>query len=332
MTRVHLPLSIILSSLIVGLSGCGGPQIPVNPPSLCFMEAPMLDDGSGERAPRANEWVTLILGQNAAMDRTAPAQNCTGQPIRWPSGEECGREDGTPTSSTLQDASVIVRQVDPNTRLVWIQTHRYAGDTNEALGPIALVEKSSAIGEVRSAGWVVRSVGMLRGYTGDVTLRLRGTPQEGLLIAEGTACSEDDDSRCARSARILPMVGYRFMPTPVYTSENECVGPAQIYTTRYQEATLPSGWSRLFHLTSSFQYAGGGLTVIESITATDTSEAHPEVPPRRFRLVDAQRSISLEDGRLIAEGTPVWPRMLSHDGSTAVDTDDQSADADSASE
>jgi len=332
MIRVDSLQVMALAIFSFGLLGCGGPQIPANPPSLCFMDAPMLDDGSGERSPRASEWVSLILGDNAAMDRTAPAQACTGEAIQWPSADECGREDGSPTAATLQDASVVVRMVDADTRLVWIQSHRYAGDAQEALGPVALVQKTTEIPELRSAGWVVRSLGMLRGRTGDVTMRLRGTAHEGLLIAEGQTCASDDESSCTRSARLLPMVGHRFMPSPVYTAADDCVGPAEIYTTRYQEAALDTGWSRLFHLTGSFQYANGGLTITESITATDTSPDHPEVPARRFRLVDAQRSMSLEDGRLVADGTPVWPRMLSHNGNTVVNGDDESTNTDSASE
>jgi hypothetical protein len=258
------------------------------------------------------------------MGSGAPAQDCTGQAIQWPTGDECGRESGSATAATLSDASVIVRQVDANTRLVWVRTHDYAGDARESLGPVAIVEKTLEIPELRAAGWVVRSMGMLRSRVEGVTLRVRGSGATSMLIAQGQTCADaEDETTCTRSARILPLVNHRFMPTPVYTDDETCVGPAQVYTSRYQNVTLESGWSRLFHLTGSFRYTGGNLAITESITATDTSPDHPAVPPRRFRLADAQRSITLDGGRLTAQGTPVWPRMLRYDGMTQIHEDEE---------
>lgn len=313
-----------------GLLGCGGPQIPANPPSLCFMEAPQFEDGSGERNPRASEWAGLLLGadSDSVLNSTAPGQDCTGQRIAWPTGEECGREEGTASASTLTEESVVVRQVDANTRLVWVMTHGYGGEDAEALGPVALVERTPAIGELRPEGWVVRAMGMLRNRAAGVTMRLRGSGDDRLLVAEGQTCANpDDEDSCTRSARIMPIAAGRFMPAPVYTEDGTCVGPATVYTNRYSNATLESGWSRRFHLTGSFQHSGTTLTITESVTATDTSPDHPAVPARRFRLVDAQRSISLDDGRLIAQGTPVWPRMLRYDGTTQIHEEDENTDS-----
>jgi len=297
------------------------------------MNAPELE-GGGERNPRAAEWAELILGESATMGSRAPSQDCTGQAIQWPTGDECGREGGTATAATLSDDSVIVRQVDADTRLVWVRTHEYGGEDQESLGPIALVEKTVEIPELRPAGWVIRSIGMLRSRAAGVTMRIRGAGDNSLLIAEGETCATpDDETSCTRSARILPLVNHRFMPTPVYTDDDQCVGDAQVYTSRYTTTTLETGWSRRFHLTGSFQYASGNLTITESITATDTAPDHPAVPPRQFRLVDAQRSIALADGRLTAQGTPVWPRMLRYDGTTQIHEDEEaSADSGDASE
>lgn len=303
-------------ALLLQVSCGGAPNL--GPEPICFEPQPAMDGESGAtRDPRAEEWAQLLLGDSARLGQRAPSQSCNGQGIAWPSEPQCGNEGGSPQAVQLTEDSVITRRLSATTKLVWVVTHRY--EDGEGLGPVALVEKLPEVEEHRPEGWAVRVVGPLRSYTGRPRLRLEGQGHGSLLVAEGDDCEDPAaDPGCERHARLVPVVDDRFAPQPVRTRSGRCVGAAVLHVSRKQTVELGDGWTRAFELATSFQYASGTLTVHEQVTADDTPDGTPEVPPRRFRLVDSDRAIVVSEGRLIARGAPLWDRMLRLHGGTAL--------------
>src|SRR5512138_2693153 len=103
----------------------------------------------------------------------------------------------------IGDGDVVVSEVDPKHRLVWIMTSRYA--SGDALGPVALVELEGKFLKVEA-------IGSLRGNPQRAKLSILRAGGSTLLVAEGERCTGESAASCERSARVMPLVGSRFEP------------------------------------------------------------------------------------------------------------------------
>jgi hypothetical protein len=295
----------LLGLSLAGLGGCGG-EVRETPPPLCTLSRENETEQARRRDPDNEELVRLMLGSGARLEGRAPESECSGQPTSA-HRSECDAEAATLPTVELTDASIVTRRVTDERQLVWIMTR---SDGVEAEGPIALVER-------RERGLVVKAQGVVRADRGRPRFRL--VSNDRILVVESERCrDENDPATCERTAQILVRNGNRFEREPVRHRETgRCLTPPSVALSRTTTSTLENGWERTFLLSASWEEGSGGLVVHETVSVRDRDPRAPAVPPRPFREVSSDRTLTLGSG-LTGEDVPLLQRTLVDLASVAV--------------
>lgn len=291
-----------LVSLALALlaAACAGPH-PWSRTTLC-------EGGraAGGAEPGAAEWTRLLLlGWDAETGRvTSPAVDCTGAQVRW-DGPALACDDGSTARTLLPDRplgpeDVVVTPLAGRMRLVWIVTSRYA--SGDGLGPVAAVE-------LYDDRLVVRAVGALRANVLRARLRLEPLGATEALVAEGERCGSADPASCERAVRVMPLVGERFAPSRVETSEGACASPAWFWLGREESERLDSGWRRRTRLEGTIRFGPPGFVVDEQVAIHDLDPRQASAPPRPFRKAESRLEVTATGGRLVTTGSPLWNRV-----------------------
>ncbi|WNG34318.1 hypothetical protein F0U61_12270 [Archangium violaceum] len=299
MKRRLLVAALALTTPLVGCATVPRPQLceaAVNPRERSF--------------PTPDTWFGLLLHGFDAKHGAAPRPpvDCSGAPVAWeePSADEC-REAGPqpkplPPKERLDEKDLISVTTQANERLVWVITRRF--DNGEGLGPVALVETTKK-------GFSVRGLGSLRGMTENVQLRIEHVGSTDVLVAEGDACTTEEQPQvCRRAARILPLRNGRFFAEAVSDSERACLGAGWFPLAREQIFEMPSGLRRKFELTSTLVFNSDSITVQEQVSVSDSDPKQPSIPERLYRRAQNERKLTVEDNVLVGSAPSLWSRMV----------------------
>jgi hypothetical protein len=295
----------LLGLSLASLGGCGG-EVRETPPPLCTLSRENETEQARRRDPDNEELVRLMLGTSARLEGRAPESECSGQPTSA-HRTECDAEAASLPTVELTDASIVTRRVTDERQIVWIMTR---SDGVEAEGPIALVER-------RERGLVVKAQGVVRADRGRPRFRL--VSNDRILVVESERCrDENDPATCERTAQILVRNGNRYEREPVRHRETgHCITPPSVALSRTTTSTLENGWERTFLLSASWEEGSGGLVVHETVSVRDRDPRSPAVPPRPFREVSSDRTLTLGSG-LTGEDVPLLQRTLVDLASVAV--------------
>jgi hypothetical protein len=180
---------------------------------------------------------------------------------------------------------------------VWVPTTRFA--SGDALGPVALVERTRS-------ELVVRAVGPLRAFPVRARLALVEAGRSRVLVAEGERCAPGaGPGSCERAARLVPLVGDRFEPQPIAAADGACLSPSIVYLQRAETEPLEGGRVRRIELTASLAPGNGTLDVQELVVVREGAAGAASLA----RRAEDGFTVRLEGGRLVATGRPLWPRM-----------------------
>jgi len=296
-----MPRPLALAPLCALLACASGPH-PWSGRSLC--EAPI--DRNAQTID-ADTWFALLLRgwDPRTREVTTPAVDCTGTQVRW-EAPAISCTDGSLAktllpSHPLGEADVVVTPYAEGIQLVWVLTGRYA--SGDAVGPVAIVER-------KRSDLVVRAAGALRGYPDRVKLRLEKTANTEMLVAEGERCSSPDPSSCQRAARLVPLRGDRFQPEPFVSDAGSCVAPAWVDLARQETERLDSGLRRRYQLAASLAFEPSLVRISEEVLVHDLDPHKPATPPRLFRRAQADRTVSIRDGKLVATEPSLWTKVM----------------------
>ncbi len=284
------------AALCLGLlAGCAG--APRAPEGLCRVER---NRGAGpDVAPEA--WLSLLLhGYDANTSQVVGAPlDCTGTPIAWQDVDDsCAARMETPLpAGRLTPSSVVVANLDANTRLVWIQLQRFPD--GDALGPLARVE-------VRSDSLVVLATGSARSGPERTRLRLEQLNGVDLAVLEGEHC---DGPACQRLARLIPQRGRRFIPEPFRLPDGKCAGPAALAVKRQKEVPSTPGFRRIFELESTLAFSPSQLVVHEQLFVRDRDIRLPTAPLRLYRSAQDERTVTATPDQLVVTKRSLWARL-----------------------
>jgi hypothetical protein len=293
------------ATLGIGLfTACSGPQHPWSREEACTAtkSADQSVDNDWEL------WVQLLLrGYDKETHRaTSPAIDCTGAQVKWDAPALACNDTATARAQLpdkpITEADVVVNQITPELRLVWVITNRFA--SGDALGPAAIVE-------IRPTYIIVRAVGPLRANAQRVKLRLEKLGKTEALIAEGEQCASKDPASCVKAARLLPYWQRRFMADLVSSEGGTCLQPTLFYLAREESSKLESGWRRRFRLTGALLFDPQGFMVQEELVAQDYDPKSPTTPPQTFRKAHSDQTVRLVEGRLVGDKPSLWTKMRS---------------------
>lgn len=283
-------------------AGCAAAEHPWSGSSVCEV------DRRPDEAIPAAAWIgILVKGWDPATRRaTSPAVDCSGAQVRW-DAPALLCQDGSVARTLLPDRplgadDVVVVPLGEAFRIVWVVTNRFA--SGDGLGPAAVVE-------LRKSHLVVRAVGHLRANVLRPKLRLAKIGTAEVLVAEGEVCASNDPASCARSARVMPLVGTeRFMPAAVIDAGGACVSPAFFHLGREESEPLSSGWRRRYRLDATLDFAQAGAVLKEQVVVHDVDPRHPNTPARLFRRADADTELRFDGRSFVSGGPTLWTRML----------------------
>jgi hypothetical protein len=291
-----------LAAAAILATGCARVQDPLDLPALCEQER-----GGARGDPGAAAWVRLLLrGVDPETRRvTSPALDCTGGQVRW-EGPALTCEDGVLARTALPERAltaddVIAAPAGRDLRLVWIVTGRFA--SGEALGPVALVEEGAVTLRVLA-------VGALRAFPKEVRLRLERLGPQTVLVAEGASCSGEEPTTCLRAARVLPLVGARFVATPVSREEGGCLSPGWFELARQEVRRVEGRWERV-ELGAQLVFGAAGLEIEELVTVGELASRQAPRPTRVLHRAQGTRVVRWQQGRLLSGGEPLWARLTS---------------------
>lgn len=262
---------------------------------------------SEDAAPDARTWITLLLkGWDPATRRaTSPALDCSGAQVRWdapaalcadPASASTALPDGP-----ITDKDVVVSDVDPAHRLVWIIVTRYAG--GDALGPVAMVELGRS--ELR-----VEALGALRANPQQAKLRVVKAGGEVVLIAEGERCANQTAASCERSARLMPLVGSRFQPSRIVNAQGACLEASSLQLGREDVEKTGPGRDRRYRVDASLKATPRGLELLELVTVHDREVKAGTKSERLFRRAEGTLVLKPQGANLVADTASLWTRML----------------------
>jgi len=273
-------------------------------PRLCVAEAAM----DARVVPTPDDWFALLLH---GFDREQglaprPALDCSGSPVLWqePQAEECreaGPESKPLPPKRLTEEDLVLETVRADLRLVWVVARRF--ENGEGLGPVGLVERTHR-------GFVVRALGSLRAYPRLSRLRLEQSGNVTVLVAEGEVCTEDAPPTCRRMARVLPLRQGRFFAEAVVSNEGTCLGPTWFPLSREETLVQPNGLHRKVEFTSALSVTPEGIVLDEQVVMHDLDPRQPSMPPVLYRRAQAQRTLAVQDSRLVGTESSLWVRLL----------------------
>ena len=296
----------IAGLMAIGAMGCSQKRVSAEVDrGMCFAERP-----AGLRKEAWNDWNApalaslLVSGYDRDTGNVAmPATDCAGTPILWqePDAAECQEifEHPTPLpTAPVRSQDVVINPELGDRRLVWVVVRRY--NNGEGEGPVALVDSTER-------GHSVRALGTLRAMTSGAKLSLQVVGGQEWLAAEGESCSPGQEGpTCQRRIRVLAMKGGRFRSEILWNAAGACVGPAVFHVDRRAVLPLSSGWARRFELTSAVEFKDGRIRVQEQIAVKDWDRNEPGTPPRLFRRAQSERTVRVEQGRLVVDVPSLW--------------------------
>lgn len=179
--------------------------------------------------------------------------------------------------------------------LVWARALNFADGT--ALGPVALVRWFER-------GLQIRAIGLLRGPSRRVRLRLEPLGEHALLVADGERCRAPD--ACVREYSLLPQLGPRFIAADL--AEGETTGPARVLAGDRRDTALPGGWIRRAEVQRHLRVESARAVIRESIRVRDCDAGSvPEVCHDQLHARD-ERPLRLADGHLVTAPS-AWTLM-----------------------
>jgi hypothetical protein len=282
--------------VVVALAaGCA--SAPRAPEGVCRVDR---SRSAGPDVP-SEAWLSLLLhGYDAATGQVVGAPlDCTGTPIAWQDVDDnCAVRVETPLPpGRLTPSSVVVTNLDANTRLVWVQLQRFAD--GDGLGPLARVE-------VRSDSLVVLAVGSARSGPERMRLRIEQLNNVDLAVLEGDRC---EATQCQRLARLIPQRGRRFIPEPLRTANGSCLGSATLGIKRLKEVPSTPGFRRIFELDSTLAFSPTQLLVHEQLFVRDRDTRLPAAPLRLYRSAQDDRTVTATPDRLVVDKPSLWARL-----------------------
>jgi hypothetical protein len=294
------PLVIAVAAAALA-AGCAGAH-PWSSSSVCEV------DRTPDQAIPADAWIRLLVkGWDATTRRaTAPAVDCSGAQVRW-DAPALACEDGSVARAMLPDRplvaeDVVVVPMGDDFRIVWVVTNRFA--SGDGLGPAAVVE-------VKQSRIVVRALASLRANPVRPKLRLARIGEAEVLVAEGEVCTSADPASCARSARVMPLVGpERYAAASVVDAAGTCVAPALFHLGREEGEALPSGWRRRYRLDATLDFTPAGAVLREQVVVHDVDPKRPNTPARLFRRAEADAEYRFDGKRFVTTGPTLWTRMM----------------------
>ncbi|AGC46053.1 lipoprotein [Myxococcus stipitatus DSM 14675] len=305
--------------VFLGGAGCKSSTPVRSAPSvqaLCFAERPTGVHALSPEQWRAELLIPMLLsGYDARTGQLAtPHTDCMGTPVLWqdPEPGECAEVGASSTAlpaTTVTAADMVMSEVRPDARLVWVVTRRFSD--GDGMGPVALVESTPR-------GMAVKALGVLRSRTQRATLRLERVGGIDLLVAEGERCSGPKDSVCQRSVRMVPQRGNRFINEPLLLANGGCASPSMIQLNRTASRSLPSRWLRKYDYTAALSFATDGIRVQEQMIVNDLDPKQPTVPARQFRKAQVDRKVQVSAGRLVVDDTSLWGRLLEEGATEAM--------------
>jgi hypothetical protein len=294
-------------------AGCAGREPAAAAPAahpLCEIETTVgVDKAPRDRAFPANYWFVLLLhGYRSSGEIPRPAKDCSGWPIKLES-DGCATDPAPEalTATPLTARDLVVTNLGDTRRLVWAITDRLAD--GQAQGPVALAE-------IGSGSVAVRSLGLLRAYPDNVSLRLDHLGTGTVLVAEGERCAEArPGTPCDRAVRVVPLVGSRFIPKPLVDDKGACLGTA-LLSVRSGSNLATAGGAR-YQLEASVTFSPDAITIREQLALTQ--QHGTDVGSTAFvTRVQAERQVTMRGGSLVGTGPSLLSRWLAQQGATAA--------------
>jgi hypothetical protein len=270
---------------------------------LCFLAR---DKAAFTQPPRAHDWVKLLVQLELGNGGVYAPRDCTGRPIRWEprTSEMCSGENvesEAPLLSPMSRDAVVERSLGGGNYLLWVVTHRFAN--GDGFGPLALARRVPN-------GIEVEALGGLRMRTERVNLELWMIQHEAVVVASGESCRHEGPDSCQRTARLLVHKGAALLDPPLLDPSGRCLQEGSIEMARRHEQTLPSGLRRSFELTSAVSHDARFVVIEERLVVRDIDPSSPLLPPREVQHVEANRFVTVQDGRLFSKQHPLWTRAL----------------------
>ena len=298
----------ILLAVFTAGPGCAGRDRPAQEPArqLCSIDTTVgVEKAPRDRAfPPAYWFVLLLEGYQSSGGVARPAKDCRGWPIKL-APEGCGGDDSVPpmTATALGTRDLVVSSLGDARRLVWAMTDRL--EDGQAQGPVA-------IAEINQRGVVVRTLGILRAYPHNVSLRLERVGIGTVLVAEGESCVDPDQptasERCERAIRVVPLLGDRFVPKPIVDDKGVCVGSALFPIRAAGDAG--KGRAARYKLEASVTVGPDNIGIREQLVLTRAQAATDVAGGSFVTRVSAERQITWRGGSLVATGPSLLTRWL----------------------
>ncbi len=275
-------------ALAFAVSGCAERAKPVAAPTAperCFVATQYgASQPVAERALPASQWFSLLLyGYQPTGAITRPATDCSWRRIEWPA-DRCAVWPEPAMSLPLQLQSpndLIVEKLGDDRRIVWAITERFSD--GQAEGAVALTQFTPQ-------GVRVLTLGTLRAHAIRTKLRLEALNNGAVLVAEGESCAVPQDSAsCVRTARLLPVVGDRFVPADMTDGAGKCLGSTLILL-KGQGSNLQHG-RRGYQFESGLTFRPDGLAVHEQLAV---EERDPDGGGTFLRKVQSDRMVYLQ--------------------------------------
>jgi hypothetical protein len=172
--------------------------------------------------------------------------------------------------------------------------------SGEAQGPVAMVE-------ISGRNLLVRAIGVLRAYPERVSLRLVTLGSGTVLVAEGEHCADDRSAdSCARGIRLLPLVGDRFVASPIRDDRGVC--QSNSFIALRGGGNLTSSSER-YRLETAVSIGADEITLREQLTISPATAADKALG--FVRQVRAERRVRMQGGSLVASGPALLGRWLS---------------------
>ena len=292
----------LLAACVAGAAGCATTPRPAQSPRLiaCSYATTMGTDRPPEqREFPASYWFALLLaGYQSAGTFPAPVTDCGGRQVRLES-DGCGAQPPAPAVPVerLSDRDLVIAQASETTRLVWVMAAR--APDGQAEGPVALVD-------VTPRGLIVRAIGVLRGYSERVALRLAQVGSTTLLVAEGERCGPDG---CVRGVRFIPRNGDQFVASTIRDDRGDCLGSTFVILTG---SGVAPGSADRYHLETSVSFGTDDITLREQLTISPSPGRGGNRAPGFVRQVRSERRLRVQAGAIVASAADLLTRWREH--------------------